>query len=85
MRYLAVSRGVADHWYPTDLRKRGKVDMYLDQHHSFLRQGVGVYAFKKYLAPSITGHSDQTYADDELDFHKAILERSLAMLESALS
>jgi len=30
MRYLARSRGVADHWYPADLRKRAKVDEYLD-------------------------------------------------------
>ena len=37
MRYLARSRRVADHWYPADLRKRCKVDEYLDQHHSFLR------------------------------------------------
>ena len=37
MRYLANSRGITDPWYPADPRKRAIVDMYLDQHHSFLR------------------------------------------------
>ena len=55
MRYLARSRGCADHWYPADIRKRSKVDEYLDQHHNFLRQGVGTYCFKKLFGPLITG------------------------------
>ena len=37
LRYLAQSRGVADHWYPSDPEKRAKVDEYLDLHHTFLR------------------------------------------------
>ena len=41
MRYLATSRKVPNHWYPSDIVKRSKVDQYLDWHHTFLRQGVG--------------------------------------------
>ena len=55
LRYLAVSRGVPDHWYPADLRKRAIVNFYLDEHHQFLRYGVGDYTFKKLFAPFITG------------------------------
>ncbi len=55
LRYLARSRGLADHWYPRDLRQRAIVDQYLDEHHNFLRQGVGAYCFKKLFAPHITG------------------------------
>ena len=82
MRYLAVSRNVADHWYPADLKKRAKVDMYLDQHHNFLRQGFGVYNFKKLYAPLITS---QTYTEEELDVNKILQARALTMMEKALS
>ena len=30
LRYLADSHNVPDHWYPKDLRKRAKVNIYLD-------------------------------------------------------
>ena len=78
MRYLAVSRGCADHWYPSDIRKRAKVDEYLDQHHNFLRQGCGTYCFKKLFGPIITGRN---YEDKELDFHIVALRRSLTLME----
>ncbi|GMQ05403.1 hypothetical protein CsSME_00050442 [Camellia sinensis var. sinensis] len=40
LRYLACAfPGVADHWYPTDLIKRAKIDSVLDWHHSNLRRG----------------------------------------------
>ena len=81
MRYLAVSRGCADHWYPADLRERAKVNEYLDQHHNFLRQGVGTYGFKKFFAP-VTGRS---YTDKELDIHVVAIRRSLTLLEHRLA
>ena len=37
MQYLAVSRNVADHWYPKDLQQRAKVDQYLHYHHTNTR------------------------------------------------
>ncbi|MCL7032687.1 hypothetical protein MKW94_021968 [Papaver nudicaule] len=44
LSYLAcASSGVADHWYPSDLQKRAKINSVLDWHHSNLRRGgVGI-------------------------------------------
>ena len=82
LRYLADSRGVPEHWYPRDIKKRAAVDMYLDQHHSYLRQGVGGYIFKKLFSPGMTG---RVYKDHELDFHRIMLKRSLRLVEARLS
>ena len=82
LRYLADSRKVADHWYPADLKKRAAVDMYLDQHHSYLRQGVGGFIFKKLFSPGMTG---RVFQDHELDFHRIMLKRSLRLIEGRLS
>jgi glutathione S-transferase len=54
LRYLHTTRCTADHWYPSCLRKRAKVDEYLDWHHTNLRAGAGGYFFKKYMSP-LTG------------------------------
>lgn len=43
--------GVADHWYPADLRKRAKIHSVLDWHHSNLRRGSVGYLFNTILAP----------------------------------
>ena len=54
MKYLHNTRGTPDHWYPhNDLRKRAKVDEYLDWHHNGLRLGCGGYFFRKYASPFI--------------------------------
>ena len=82
MRYLTDSRGLPDHWYPKNLRKRALVDMYLDQHHSYLRQGVGGWVFKKLFAPAMTG---RVFIDSELDFHRIMLKRSLRLIEGRLA
>ncbi|XP_065853459.1 glutathione S-transferase T1-like [Euphorbia lathyris] len=37
---------VADHWYPSDLIQRAKVQSVLDWHHSNLRRGSVTYTFK---------------------------------------
>ena len=56
MRYLADSRGLDEKWYPrNDLRKRAKVDEYLDSHHLMLRGGIGHVVFKKVHAPLLFG------------------------------
>ena len=81
MRYLADSRGVADHWYPADLRKRAVVDMYLDQHHSFLRVGISQSA-TTLMTPRVTG--------EQIDLpmfkrSRKYLKQGLADLEVRLS
>ena len=53
MRYLHTTRNCPDHWYPLDLKKRARVDEYLDWHHSNLRMGTGGRIFKKMVAPKL--------------------------------
>ncbi|XP_072045250.1 glutathione S-transferase theta-1-like [Amphiura filiformis] len=44
VKYLASKYQTADHWYPSDLKKRAKVDELLDWHHTNIRKhGVGVF------------------------------------------
>ena len=81
MRYLADSRGVPDHWYPADLRKRAVVDMYLDQHHSFLRVGSSL-SLSTLLSPRMTGKPIDSAM---LKYSKNFLKRSLVDLETRLS
>eukprot|EP00008_Paramoeba_atlantica_P004194 CAMPEP_0201478600 /NCGR_PEP_ID=MMETSP0151_2-20130828/3391_1 /ASSEMBLY_ACC=CAM_ASM_000257 /TAXON_ID=200890 /ORGANISM="Paramoeba atlantica, Strain 621/1 / CCAP 1560/9" /LENGTH=226 /DNA_ID=CAMNT_0047859715 /DNA_START=118 /DNA_END=798 /DNA_ORIENTATION=- len=49
LRYLASLDGAPSHWYPKDLKKRAKVDEYLDWHHTHTRKGVPFF-FHKYVA-----------------------------------
>ena len=37
IKYLALTRKVADHWYPADIKQRILIDQYIDWHHTFLR------------------------------------------------
>ena len=55
MRYLARTRDCPDHWYSHDLRRRAKVDIYLDEHHNYLRQGCGYFVFKLTIMPRLFG------------------------------
>lgn len=51
MRYLATTRECSDHWYPKDLKKRTKIDEFLDWHFTHLRTGVHMLLTKKVLYP----------------------------------
>ncbi|XP_074321796.1 glutathione S-transferase T1-like [Silene latifolia] len=51
--YLAsVFHDVADHWYPTDVKKRALVHSLLDWHHSHLRRGAMGYLLNTILGPA---------------------------------
>ena len=83
MRYLALSNKVADHWYPvSDLRRRAKVDEYLDLHHSALRTGMTPLVFKSMFAPIMEG---RTYEDHELEESKQNLRNALTDMEDRLT
>ena len=43
LKYLCDSRKLADHWYPTDLKERAKINEYMAWHHSNLRFGAAMY------------------------------------------
>ncbi|KAI4326969.1 hypothetical protein L6164_019478 [Bauhinia variegata] len=52
--YLASAfPGIADHWYPTDLFRRAKINSVLDWHHSNLRHGAVTYVVNTVLAPAV--------------------------------
>ena len=82
MKYLAVSRDCPDHWYPSDLKDRARVDHYLDEHHNFLRRGVTHYIFKKLFAPTMTG---RTFSDGELYYHLEQRTNALNLMERRLT
>ena len=80
LRYLADTRGVPDHWYPADPRKRAQVDMYLDQHHSFLRVGLS-HSFLTLINPKVTGKPLAVAAFKQF---QSVLKRTLTSLETRL-
>jgi glutathione S-transferase len=77
LKYIQESRGLAEHWYPLDLRKRAKVDEYLDWHHNGLRFGAGGYIFRKYVSPLTGKPAPQGAIQDSL----MIFKRSLRIME----
>lgn len=42
-RYLARTRKVADHWYPSDVKLQAKVDEYLEWQHTNTRILCAMY------------------------------------------
>ena len=84
MRYLALSHKVADHWYPHtgDLKKRARVDEYLDKHHTWLRSGSGGVVFKSMFAPVMLG---RTFTDEELKEPKQLLKKAINDMEARLT
>ena len=65
LRYLAESRGTDDKWYPKDLRKRARVDEYLDSHHGDLRNAVTGYISRKLFAPGTSEEELKVYLDKQ--------------------
>ena len=48
---MCESRGLPDHWYPSnDIKKRARIDAYLNWHAAGIRQGVHGYFFGSYLS-----------------------------------
>ncbi|PIN09773.1 Glutathione S-transferase [Handroanthus impetiginosus] len=77
--YLASAfPGVADHWYPADVRKRAKIHSVLFWHHSNLRRGAVGYIFNSAIT-IISGQPVNLQAAAEGE--KLLLE-SLAKIES---
>ena len=47
MKYLVQKHQLPDHWYPSDLEKRAKINEYLDWHHQNLRVGAAHTIFQQ--------------------------------------
>lgn len=78
LRYLCNTRNVADHWYPKDLRKRAKVDEYLDWHHTNLRAAHGSYFFRRYASPMMGKNIPIAMIQEAIE----MIERSLDKIEN---
>ncbi|KAK6137497.1 hypothetical protein DH2020_028750 [Rehmannia glutinosa] len=77
--YLASAfPGVADHWYPADVRKRAKIHSVLDWHHSNLRRGAVGYIFNDSIAIALGLPLNRKAAAEG----EKLLSASLAMIES---
>lgn len=59
MRYLVSKYNLPDHWYPSNIERRAKVDEYLDWHHTNTRAGAtGFFANQVCnILPSYIGYS----------------------------
>ncbi|WCJ26263.1 Glutathione S-transferase T1 [Euphorbia peplus] len=79
LSYLASAfPKVADHWYPSDLKQRAKVQSVLDWHHSNLRRGSVTYTFNAKFAPAFgLPLNPQAAAEGE-----KVLSQSLSKIES---
>ncbi|KAM3289814.1 glutathione S-transferase T1 [Capsicum chacoense] len=79
LRYLASAfPEVADHWYPSDVKKRASVECVLDWHHANLRRGSAGYVFNSVLAPAF-GRPLNPQAAAEA---KKLLSASLATIDT---
>ncbi|KAK7369676.1 hypothetical protein VNO80_11719 [Phaseolus coccineus] len=69
--------GIADHWYPSDIFRRAKINSVMDWHHSNLRNGTVSYVINTVLGPA-TGRplNPKTAAEAE-----KVLFSSLSNLE----
>nr|KYP65616.1 Glutathione S-transferase theta-2 [Cajanus cajan] len=76
--YLASAfPGIADHWYPSDIFRRAKINLVLDWHHSNLRHGAVNYVLDTVLGPA-TGRPLNPKAASEAE---KVLLSSLTKLE----
>jgi len=55
LRYICNKYNLPDHWYPTDIQKRSKVDEYLSWHHTNTRLGATDITFGKLILPKLLG------------------------------
>ncbi|KAI3933280.1 hypothetical protein MKW92_037101 [Papaver armeniacum] len=79
LSYIACAfPGVADHWYPSDVAKRAKINSVLDWHHSNLRRGGAPFCVQTILGP-LLGIPTSPEAAAEAE---KILTSSLSQIES---
>ncbi|XP_031984229.1 glutathione S-transferase theta-1 [Corvus moneduloides] len=53
--YLSRKYNTPDHWYPSDIQKRARVDEYLSWHHANIRANAPKTMWIKVLIPLFTG------------------------------
>ncbi|MBN3296098.1 GSTT1 transferase, partial [Amia calva] len=78
LSYLAQKFNTPDHWYPTDLKKRARVNEYLAWQHTAIRTHGSKYFWFKLLIPILTGAE---IPKEKIDSAIEDLETSLKMFE----
>ncbi|TRZ20975.1 hypothetical protein HGM15179_006156 [Zosterops borbonicus] len=76
--YLAQKFKTPDHWYPSDLQKRARVDEYLSWQHSNIRMKGSKLFLCKAILPLITG---QPLPPEKLEFATEELNTALKQFE----
>ncbi|KAJ7309725.1 hypothetical protein JRQ81_007788 [Phrynocephalus forsythii] len=76
--YLSRKYQTPDHWYPSDIRKRAKVDEYLSWHQANIRANAPKTMWIKVLIPLLTG---QALPAEKLEEVMEGLVASLSQLE----
>jgi glutathione S-transferase len=82
LRYLAAKFSTEDHWFPKDLKKRTKVEMYLDWHHLNIRRGAASLVFFTVFksSPMKMNFDDDEQREEVLK----ILKKSLKFIEKSV-
>lgn len=78
MMYLAEKYKTPEHWYPTDLRRRARVNEYLSWQHTALRPHGSKLFWLRLLIPKILGVE---VSQDKMDAALDDLNGSLKLLE----
>ena len=80
MKYLCALKNLPDHWYPSDIKERAKMDMYLDWHHAGIRMGAGGYFFRKYFS-GLMDKNGVWASKESIEESWKIMSRSLQQIE----
>ncbi|UJR17444.1 hypothetical protein I4U23_004339 [Adineta vaga] len=82
MRYLCASRNLPDHYYPSDVKERAKVDFWLDWHHTNLRHGA-IRLIRANVFGPMRNLPQQTI-DESRQEGETVIKASLSFMEEAL-
>ncbi|CAI2380105.1 unnamed protein product [Moneuplotes crassus] len=83
LKYLHATRNCADHWYPSDILKRTKIDEILDWHHTNLREGVHTYILRKIVYPMMGKETPEWELKDLLKKFKKSCKYLNTLLKSS--
>lgn len=76
--YLSRKYNTPDHWYPSDLQKRARVDEFLSWQHTSVRPNAGIMLWLKVMIPMIL---EKTCPAEKLDAAVETLNETLKQFE----
>ncbi|KAH7314849.1 hypothetical protein KP509_21G023800 [Ceratopteris richardii] len=79
LRYLSSAYpGIADHWYPADVKKRAQIECILDWHHTNLRRGSAGLIVNRVIGPALGRPLDEKAAAE----CEALLKASVKKIDA---